>query len=706
MGKLQKHILLMGIFAFLIIPQLVSGGTIGNAVISGNVFHSPVAQFTADIMEGSAPLVVQFSDQSDSGPAYWYWDFGDGTNSTDQNPTHTYANGIYTVNLTVTNAAGTSTKISENYITAYASKNTLTYGTTLGLTGTDVASLNISAFTAYGGTQSLSGKTLTLTYPAGSAFSQMTINLDSVDDSKGNISGPVKSIILESTPITGTLPSSGEREKHTLKLQLNSVPPAGAEIRTTIIEGADSESKNKFQTFGSSIGLSLLDTMYELVVSTDIPPSSIMNAEITMEVPASWYNTYGSKSVRIMRIDNGGAVSMLDTTFSGFDGPNAIYTGRSFFGLSTFAITAFQGSTGSSQSSSSDSGSSSGSGGISSGSAVIEKGPGQPAKENPLALVPVQQPEPAPSGGQQLSPAQGSLVSQTIDLSPYSRFMYTDSSGRLCAIIDRVVAERSGATISVSGKRVGIISPGFTLSITAETMTEVNGIIRADNIHSILLATTPIEAYTEGVGQVTSSFTAGLATLRPDAQLATTLAEPVNPSVVEVFRRAVVHEGDEIQVIAYTLTVQKTNITTTLPATVKMSAPAGWVTAHGGINSIVIGRIGDDQTSTILKTSFSGYDRNGNMEFVADSPDGLSVFGLIATKGPLQTRIGQPGFTTLILQNPILSMIPGTMNSIIDTIGGLGAVILIILIVVMITGCIFWRKRRTQIKKPNQHDKK
>ncbi len=39
----------------------------------------------------------------------WSWDFGDGSGSTDQNPTHTYAaDGIYTVYLTVTDANGMS----------------------------------------------------------------------------------------------------------------------------------------------------------------------------------------------------------------------------------------------------------------------------------------------------------------------------------------------------------------------------------------------------------------------------------------------------------------------------------------------------------------------------------------------------------------------------------------------------------------------
>ena len=39
------------------------------------------------------------------------WDFGDGTNSTEQSPIHVYsAAGTYTVNLTVSNGNGTASK--------------------------------------------------------------------------------------------------------------------------------------------------------------------------------------------------------------------------------------------------------------------------------------------------------------------------------------------------------------------------------------------------------------------------------------------------------------------------------------------------------------------------------------------------------------------------------------------------------------------
>jgi PKD repeat protein len=84
---------------------------------------TPVAEFSGVPTSGDAPLTVQFSDTSANSPSSWLWDFGDGdsTNATVQNPVHTYAAaGNYTVNLTVTNSAGSDSEEKTEYITVEA----------------------------------------------------------------------------------------------------------------------------------------------------------------------------------------------------------------------------------------------------------------------------------------------------------------------------------------------------------------------------------------------------------------------------------------------------------------------------------------------------------------------------------------------------------------------------------------------------------
>jgi PKD repeat protein len=70
-----------------------------------------MAEFTADQRVGTAPLTVKFTDLSVGNPATWLWNFGDGTTSTEQNPTHVYKlEGTYDVSLTITNSYGSDTE--------------------------------------------------------------------------------------------------------------------------------------------------------------------------------------------------------------------------------------------------------------------------------------------------------------------------------------------------------------------------------------------------------------------------------------------------------------------------------------------------------------------------------------------------------------------------------------------------------------------
>ena len=71
---------------------------------SGGSGTCPVAEFTNDFSSGSAPVAVHFTDNSTAGATHWFWDFGDGSNSTLKNPAHTYLqNSSYDVILTVGN---------------------------------------------------------------------------------------------------------------------------------------------------------------------------------------------------------------------------------------------------------------------------------------------------------------------------------------------------------------------------------------------------------------------------------------------------------------------------------------------------------------------------------------------------------------------------------------------------------------------------
>jgi beta propeller repeat protein len=70
----------------------------------------PVAELMLDNSTVTPGETVTFFDKSTPIPDTWFWEFGDGTVSTDQNPHHAYANpGTYTVMLSVGNTSCRST---------------------------------------------------------------------------------------------------------------------------------------------------------------------------------------------------------------------------------------------------------------------------------------------------------------------------------------------------------------------------------------------------------------------------------------------------------------------------------------------------------------------------------------------------------------------------------------------------------------------
>ncbi len=95
------------------VTLVVRNGNGTNAITKTDyivVNPSPLPDFSANILTGCAPVNIQFTDASlDNGGTIvgWEWNFGDGSISTQQNPTHRYDSvGFYTVNLRVTSSTG------------------------------------------------------------------------------------------------------------------------------------------------------------------------------------------------------------------------------------------------------------------------------------------------------------------------------------------------------------------------------------------------------------------------------------------------------------------------------------------------------------------------------------------------------------------------------------------------------------------------
>ena len=81
-------------------------------------YGESVADFTANVTAGPAPLTVGFTGTSTGNSISRLWGFGDGSTSTEKNPVYTYRRpGTYTVNLTINTPAGSDTLSRSDYIT-------------------------------------------------------------------------------------------------------------------------------------------------------------------------------------------------------------------------------------------------------------------------------------------------------------------------------------------------------------------------------------------------------------------------------------------------------------------------------------------------------------------------------------------------------------------------------------------------------------
>ncbi len=123
---------------------------------------APVAAFTADPLSGTAPLTVQFIDQSTGDDiTSWAWDVdNDGTvDYTTQNATHTFmAAGTYTVNLTVTNNEGSDYEVKVDYITVTSTPSIdEVFNGTVALT--EGETFTVSAYNTGGGTYTVNRTT-------------------------------------------------------------------------------------------------------------------------------------------------------------------------------------------------------------------------------------------------------------------------------------------------------------------------------------------------------------------------------------------------------------------------------------------------------------------------------------------------------------------------------------------------------------------
>lgn len=191
-------------------------------------------------------------------------------------------------------------------------------------------------------------------------------------------------------------------------------------------------------------------------------------------------------------------------------------------------------------------------------------------------------------------------------------------------------AQAAGATVTLYADHVVVYqhhSPGVLLTFWGNNLTINNGTITGP-VSRGEFTTDPLNA-TLALGNVSGSVHAALPALIQRADIDLTIQGNLSADIENRFQDILNSKGLHLDTVAFTLNVQKVNLTTG-PANVTFTIPASWVNEHGGKDAVRIIRISEENgKQELIDTVYEGGDAQGNMIFRGDSPEGTSLFGLV-----------------------------------------------------------------------------
>ncbi|WAI00520.1 NosD domain-containing protein [Methanogenium organophilum] len=191
----------------------------------------------------------------------------------------------------------------------------------------------------------------------------------------------------------------------------------------------------------------------------------------------------------------------------------------------------------------------------------------------------------------------------------------------------------TGSDVTVGGNEIVISEETFNMTIVTVGSPEVNGSVVNGTVAGIRLNTVPVVTDLGEGGRVSAAIEANLTGIPSGAGLDVTVSDNISAGTMSAFQIAATNDGLDLDAVAYTMNIVKTNLTNgqdIADATIRMAVSPAWVAANGGYDGVKIIRFAEDGTREVLDTVYLGFD--GELDqFEAYSPNGLSVFGLSAT---------------------------------------------------------------------------
>jgi hypothetical protein len=207
--------------------------------------------------------------------------------------------------------------------------------------------------------------------------------------------------------------------------------------------------------------------------------------------------------------------------------------------------------------------------------------------------------------------------------------------------VDLKAAKDAGEKISVQGSSVRFDKGQTSISVATKGAPQAQDGQITGQVESIAMKSAPVDGQFADTGIVSASFHADLKNMpSQDATVSSVLVKNPAPEVQSAIQGELETKGSQLESVAYTMEVQKSNLEDTTDvgqAVVTMSVSPNWVLNHGGITNTKIARFSDEGTPSILETQFVGLDSTQNMVFSGTSPGGLSIFAMISVKSNGQT---------------------------------------------------------------------
>ncbi|MFZ2074550.1 MAG: fibronectin type III domain-containing protein [Methanoregula sp.] len=207
-------------------------------------------------------------------------------------------------------------------------------------------------------------------------------------------------------------------------------------------------------------------------------------------------------------------------------------------------------------------------------------------------------------------------------------------------------AHAAGAIVTIFPDRVEIYqhhSPGVLFTFWGNNLTINNGNITG-LVSRAEFVTDPMNA-TLALGNVSGSVHAALPALIQPGYLNITITEKLSTDTLNQFQSILGDNGLQLTSAAYSLNVEKVNVTTG-PANITFTIPASWVNQNGGKDAVIVTRISDETgKQELLDTVYGGLDTQGNMIFRGDSPNGTSLFGLVTAEAYAAEQKANPNVT-------------------------------------------------------------